>query len=322
MSRAAARSGMALILTLTAIVLAGGLALLLQTRAAEWSRTEQIELTRERLRVAAAEAAREALQVLADDEDLHVDHLGEEWALPREATTEDGLSTRAIVEDAGRFYNWNNLAVSHRATRTPSDILMDLLTLCGDFSPVVRIEALADYLDADDTGSYEAAFYRRLDPPYAPPNRILWAPDELLHVHEFSAGMFRPRPRSRTGDLFDGDLSAATVWVPAAITEPIPVNLNTASREVLLALTGLQQESAVRAALTLRQIQPFESLGMIFMANPELAAALEGVLTTSSSYFRVRSRASLGPQSRTVTAWVKRDDHGDVQILQWIEGEG
>ena len=95
--RPEARSGMALILALVAIVLAGGLALHLQAKAGALARAEQAELLKERLRVAAAEAARDALWVLASDEDLQVDHLGEEWALPREGVREDGISTWALV---------------------------------------------------------------------------------------------------------------------------------------------------------------------------------------------------------------------------------
>lgn len=320
--RPTARAGMALILTLSAIALAGALAILLQTRAAARSRAEHEELLRERLRVAAAESAREALRVLAADEDLQVDHLGEEWALPIEANHEDGLSTLAMIEDAGRFYNWNNISATNSATRVPRDILLDLLTICGDFSPVVRVEALADYVDADREGSYEDAFYRRREPPSTPPHRLLWAPAELLGVHEFSAGMFEARPKTGTDELFGGDLGASTVVVPAPLSAPIPVNINTASREVLMGLTGWQQEADVRRILGLRQIQPFESLGMMFAASPELAASLEGAIGTASTYYRVHARAAMGGQHRTVMAWVERGANGDIRILQWVEGEG
>jgi type II secretory pathway component PulK len=320
--RLAARSGMALILTLAAIVLAGGLALFLQARAVALSRAERTELLQERLRLAAAEAAREALWTLASDEDLQVDHLGEDWASPREVVHEDGLSTWALVEDAGRFFNWNNLSVSNRATREPRDILLDLMTFCGDFSPVVRVDALEDFVDADGEGTYETDFYRTGETPFQPPNRVLWAPAELLRVHEFSTDLFRPRPKSGPDDLFGGDLADSTVVVPAPLEAPIPVNVNTASRDVLMGLTGLQQDAAVRAVLALRQMKPFESLAMMFMANPELAAALEGAVGTSSTYFRVRARASMDGQHSSVMAWVERDKNGDIQILQWIDEEG
>jgi type II secretory pathway component PulK len=314
---------MALILTLAAIVLAGGLALFLQARAEAMSRTEQAELTKERLRIAVAEAAREAMWTLASDEDLQVDHLGEDWASPRENTLPDGVSTLAMVEDAGRFFNWNNLSASNRATRSPSDILSDLMTFCGDFTPAVRVEALEDFVDADEKGTYEADFYRKEDRPFQPPNRALWAPAELRHVHEFSPELFRDRPQAGPDDLFGGNLAAATVVVPAPLETPIPVNVNTASRDVLMGLTGLQQDAAVRTVLAMRQVKPFESLAMMFMANPELAAALEGSVGTASTYFRVRARASLAGLHGSVMAWVERDPKtGDIRILQWLENEG
>ena len=321
--RPEARSGMALILALVAIVLGGALALHLQAKAGALARAEQAELLRERLRVAAAEAAREALWILASDEDLQVDHLEEEWALPREAVRGDGISTWAAIEDAGRFFNWNNLSASNQPPRSSRDVLLDLMTFCGDFSPVVRVDALKDYVDADGEGPYEADFYRVGDAPFEPPNRELWAPAELLRVHDFSAETFRPRPRAAADDLFGGDLSASTAVVPLPLPAPLPVNVNTAGRDVLMALAGLGSESSVRSAMALRQVRPFDSLAMLFTANPELAASLDGAIGTASSCFRVRARASLGDRHGAVMAWVERDARtGDVRILQWMDEEG
>jgi type II secretory pathway component PulK len=182
------------------------------------------------------------------------------------------------------------------------------------------VEALADFVDADDTGGYEAGFYRAAKPPSAPPNRELWAPAELLRVHGFSTELFQPRPRAASDDLFGGELVSATTLVPVPLKEPLPVNVNTAGRDVLMGVAGLEQEAAVRAVLSLRQVKPFESLGMMFMANPELAAALEGTLSVASTYFRVRARAAAEFQQSSVLAWVERSPAGDIRILQWIEG--
>lgn len=318
-----ARSGMALILALAAVVLAGGLALYMQARAAARAQVEQTELLREQLRLAAAEAAREALWILASDEDLQTDHLAEEWAAPRENVQADGLETWALVEDAGRFFNWNNLSVSNRATRSSREILLDLLVFCSNFTSAVRVAALEDFVDADDAGAYEAGFYQASAPPFRPPNRELWAPAELLRVHDFSADLFRPRPPPHPDDLFGGDLAAATALVPMSLKAPIPVNVNTALPEVLKALTGLQQDDVVRTILHLRESKPFESLAMLIGANPELAAMLEGTVATASTCFRVRARADKAGLRCTVLAWVERDAQtGDIRILQWVEGEG
>lgn len=324
--RLEARSGMALILTLAAIVLAGGLALYLQSRAAALARTEQAEVLQEKLRAAAAEAAREALLVLASDPDLQVDHLGEAWASPLERNRDDGLSTWALVEDAGRFFNWNNLSTSNRSDRAPREILGDLMVFCGEYESGVRVDALADYVDADETGAYEAGFYQTAEIPFRPPNRPLWAPAELLNVHDFSAELFRPRFRAASDEFAGGDLGSSTALVPAALDKPIPINLNTVDREVLMGVTGsrpgLRQEAAVRAVLTLRQMQPTNTLSMVAMAYPEMKAALGDTVGAASSYFRVKARASLGGAQREAMAWVMRDENGDVRILQWVEGEG
>ena len=70
-------------------------------------------------------------------------------------------------------------------------------------------------------------------------------------------------------------------------------------------------------------MQPFESLATRFTAYPEVAAALEGSVGTASTCFRVRARAAMGGQHRSVMAWVERDPKtGDVRILQWLEEEG
>lgn len=123
--------------------------------------------------------------------------------------------------------------------------------------------------------------------------------------------------------MFSGDIAAAAVVVPVALTQPIPINLNTASREVLMALAGLQHEDAVRSVLALRMVQPFESLGALLMAHPELAAKLGDSVRVNSVYFRVRARAALGDQFSTVLAWVERDFHsGDIRILQWVPEVG
>jgi len=320
--RPAARSGMALILALAAVVLAGGLALYLQARAATLFRAEQTELRWEQLRLSAAEAAREALWVLAADDDLTVDHLAEDWALPRETNRTDGIVTNAMVEDAGRFLNWNNVGVSGRSGRSARDMLLDLLMFCNHFDAAVPVEALEDFVDANETGSYEAPFYQTGDAPFRPPNRIMWAPAELLRVHGFKPDLFQPRPPVRRDDLFSGDLTTATAVVPLPLEEPLPVNVNTASREVLMALTGLEQDAAVRAVLALRQVRPFGSLVEIFTAYPELAAMLEGTVGTASTVFRVRARAAREGLACSVMAWVERDpDSGDIRILQWVEGD-
>lgn len=316
---ASIRAGMILPVTLAALLLASGLALWLQARALGLARVAQAAALQEELRLAAAEGARAAMAVLAADEDLTVDHLLEDWAQPMEWNLPNGIHLRAQIEDAGRFFAWNNLALTNTPGRPQAEILLDVLTFCGDFAPITRVEALQDYVDADGDGAYETAFYRHADPPLLPPNRPLWAPAELLHIHDFTPELFQLHLRSSL-ELFNGNLQRAVAVIPVKPKAGIiPININTAGREVLMGVSGLQHEASVRMLLSLREVQPFTSLAPLFAANPEWAAQLEGVIATSSSIFRIRAEASKsGFGGHGVLAWVKRSSKGDIEILQWM----
>lgn len=335
---ASTRSGMALILALAAIALAGGLAFWMQARSLAAQREAQRAVLLERLRAAASEAVRAAMLALRED-DPSVDSPADAWAEPQSWTTEDGIALRTVTEDAGRWFDWNNLSLSPSnaaaLARSPRTVLLDLMAACGRLDGDARTDALADYTDADSEGVYEAAFYRIADRPFAPPNRPLWAPDELLDAHDFPPELFLPRSGAAAagGGWTDGDLASSCVLVPVAglpgeegasasgRTAPLPVNLNTAGRAVLLGVFGPEREQAVRDLVALRNVQPLESAGMLAAVDPAAADELGPWVAVSCPYFRISARATLPGASVGVVAWVERGEHGSVRILQWVEPE-
>ena len=318
-ANAPARSGMALVLALAAIALAGGLAFWMQARSLGALREADRAVALERLRAASAEAVRLAMRTLQEDANYAVDFPGDAWAEPREWTTDDGIAVRTVTEDAARWFDWNNLAVTNPLSRPPRAVLPDLMAVCGRMDADAAVDALADYTDADAEGVYEAAFYRLADRPFSPPDRPLWAPDELLDIHAFPPELFLPRADARRGAGWTGgDLSASCALVPAA-AGLLPVNLNTASRAVLLGVFGPEREPAVRALLALREMQPLESAAMLAAVDPAAAGELESWTAVGSPYFRITARAVLPYASASVTAWVEREGSGRIRILQWIE---
>ena len=322
--RPAPDSGAALILALAAVVTAAGLLLLLQARALNRSAQTNAMLEAEHLRIAASETARAALRILAADADLDVDHPGEDWAQILECDWTGDIHAWAQIDDAGAHVNLNNLAADKQPARDFKTIVRNAFTCCGNFESDAPVEALADYEDADTEGTYEAAFYRHAEAPLAPPNRPLWAPAELLDVYGFSAALFAPpkvEARRTRDELFGGDFRLATTLVPGACEEPVPVNVNTATREALLAVAGVEHAEIVRSAMALRSLRPFTSLAMLGATRPELAEALDGALDVKSAYFRVRASAERNGRRRTVVAWARRDTDGIVHLLQWLEGE-
>lgn len=308
-----------LLLILTGLVAA----LLAQSHALSRARTIERQASQEhtRLRQAATEAARAAVQRLADDDELTVDAPSEDWAVESIEQTPLGIATRVSIRDEQARFDLNNLAAPNSpGRRTAEDIAMDLQTLCGDFSPSARISALRDFVDEDSDGTHEADFYRRLEPPAVCPNRPLYGWRELLHVEGWSEEQLARRPRESAMDGFDARLLDHATLIPVARNHPIPINVNTASRETLRAVMGFEQDALVDTVLVLREIRPIRQLDVFSVtAGPETFDRLQPFLDVRSHYFRIHALAEQDGRQVVIDALVKREDDGRVQLLQWTE---
>ena len=314
------QSGMVLILLLVVLGLMAGLVLQVQLTARSLLRREQAERRTVLLKQAATDAAREALQRLADDEDLFVDHEGESWAGIREVKTPAGIATRVKVVDADRAFNLNNMGVENSSgLRTVDDILMDIMTLCGDFEPAGRVDALRQFVDKDGEGMAESPFYLEKKPPYEAPNRNLYSFGELLWVEGFSKALFNRHERRSVNEFFNADLVDCVTVFPVSLSHPAPVNVNTARAEVLMGILGLGQETLVRTIVAMRMEKPIRSLDAIGMVlDPLLLEAVRPYLDVSSRYFTVDAQAFAEGQTQRVQLLAHRDPSGGVQVMNWI----
>ena len=120
---------------------------------------------------------------------------------------------------------------------------MDLLTLCGDFEPVGKVDALADWLDDNAEGAWESDYYRDLEPPYAAANRMLFSWSELLAVRGFSREMLARSPAIRSAAPFRPTCMEQVTVLPIERDSLVPVNLNTVGPDVLRGLLGMQSGS-------------------------------------------------------------------------------
>ncbi len=315
------RDGMALILVLILLALIAGLVLEIQINARTALRRDERVLLRTRLEQAAADAARAALQRLADDPDLLVDGTNETWAATQEVTDPTGIATRAVTTDENRRFDLNNLAaaVSPSGRRPASEIVMDLMTLCGDFGPVERVDALTDWVDDNDEGGAETRYYRDQTPPYLPANRPLLTWHELLWIRGFTRELFARHPRSSAADVYSADLVDCVAVIPATRTQPIPLNVNTADKDALLGVLGIGRDELARSILNLRAGEPIRSLApLLSVADPALAEDVRPYLDVKSSLFTVDAQAYAGGQSVRLRVLARRSSQGDVEVLQWV----
>lgn len=317
----ASASGMVLIMVLIVLSLIAALVLEAQVNARTVLRRERAALVRVQIEQAVTDAARQALARLADDEDLTVDWLDEEWAATEEFLDPAGVSVRVSVTDENRCFNLNNLAVPlpARDARPASEILMDTLTLCGDFAPVERADALADWVDANTDGFAETPYYAGLKPPYRAANGPLRTWADLLWVRGFSRAFFNRHDRHSALDTFNADFIDCLTVAPTPKTQPMPVNLNTAREEVLLGILGVGQDQLVRAILTLRAQAPIRNIQtMLFAAGADVANTVLPYLSVTSTHFTIEAQAYLEGRTGHLRVLARRDSSGNVQVLQWV----
>lgn len=314
--------GHALIL---ALLLAGALAgLLLQAHAIARERASRENDLRRRLllRSIATEAARFAVRQLAVQDGTvgaRPRHLAEERA---EYDCPAGARVRTVVRDEQSRFDLNNLAVSVPPGQKPADlILIDLLLAAGEFSGSPRARSLLDFLDPDRNGPRETDFYRRLDPAFRVADRPLLGWRELLHVEGWHETLFLPKWRqSPLRRPYEASLSELATLIPRSRTRPVPINVNTASPDVLRAVLGAERERLVELVTTLRGVRPIGSLEALRWSDE--VAMLEPVmpyLDVRSRFYRIRALAESEGHELTVEALVERVREGHYSILQWAE---
>lgn len=318
-SERSSERGSVLILVLILLGLLSALVLQVQLHARGQLRAEQESLRARDLQRAATDAARAALHRIADDPDLATDHTNEAWAASEEISTPLGISILTRVRDESRRFDLNNLRVKvQNGQRQPDDVLMDLLTLCGDFTPSLKVAALRDFVDADDLGTRESDFYRRQQPPYAAVNRALYGWGEVMHVEGWGREQFVRRPRTGLPGNFDGDLVDCVTLLPLARERPLPVNVNTATRETLTGVLGFEHDDLVNAILTFRTLKPIRSLEPLsVLVDADYFESVRPYLDVRSRVFRVDAQAFADGRRTHVRALAVRDQQGEISVVQW-----
>jgi general secretion pathway protein K len=225
-----------------------------------------------------------ARNVLAEDARTSaIDHFGESWAMRVPPTAvEDGEVSGEIDEYSGRF-DLNSLVLGGVADPLQVEIYGRLLDRLGvpRQKALGLIGALVDWEDADARTSPDGAesnWYLARKTAYRCADAPLLDVDELALVRGYDADIIeRLRP------------------FVAALPEAAPLNVDTASAEVLSAtVAGLSIDDA-RVLVARRQAEPFRDVADFVSKLPPSVARPNTVrLSVTSRYFLVNGRAKYG----------------------------
>ena len=290
----AGQRGVAIVLAMGVVALAAMAAVAIMVTQSTWARHSELtsdHVQAQALLQAGVDWSRSVLSV--DRRMSNIDHLGEPWALRLAPVPVENGEVTGYIEDQQGAFNLTNLVSAGKVNLAQLEHFRRLLAILG--LPAVLADALADWVDADSQpqpqGGAEDGYYLALQAPYLAANRPLIDVGELALVRGF-----------------DENVRARLRPFVTALPRSTPVNVNTASPEVLAAIVeGMDLDSA--RALVARRNKAYFRNGQEFMSRipPGFTVATEDI-TVSSDYFMVTLRVTIGQAEARGMALLARED--------------
>jgi general secretion pathway protein K len=283
--------GMALLMTLLVVAMLSVLVLAMNTRSL-------LAVTRAKQSVDALNAAyimrsgiSAAMAFLERDaRESTIDALSEVWAQDvTQFPVGDGMVSIRIEDEASKF-NINTLVTPQRKI---------------DDKAVERFGRLLKTVGNDDGLAQRVAEWlrsQRADPSYT-----FRDPSELLLVPGLTVEAFKRVENSLT-----------------VYTDPVNsrnINVNTAGRDVLVALSPKLSGALIDGILNRRIENPFREIGDVKKVsgmNDEILYTFSDAIDVKSSTFRVRAEAKVADVVKRGSAFVSRDG-GSVRVIAWKE---
>lgn len=235
-----------------------------------------------------------------------------------------------VMEDRERKANINT------ANQAMLDQAMRLIGLEGADSGAMAAEIL-DWIDRDKnphlTG-VESEYYESLDPPYKSKDAFMDDISELQMLRSMTPELYGrtkdlpppppPSLREQLGLGFEEEYRPR-VGLKELFT-PIsggPININTASREVLQLVPFIDENTAARID-ECRNQQPFRNVGEGLLCaglNQQMVAQVQNFFSVRSATFEAHITAEIKNVTRYYTALIRRNNPRDIQVLGFYWSE-
>lgn len=243
----------------------------------EWRRFENLSRMDQAQWVLRAAQQWGSTVLLDDARNSSVDHRGEAWATRLPPVEAENYRIWGLMEDQEGRFNLNNLVANGEIDKQQLAIFVRLLSALR--LPESLAGAVADWIDADDlpfnSNSVDSPYYASLQTPYRATNQPLININELLRVK----------------DMDRNTLAMLRPFVTVLPTRT-PINVNTASPEILVALVpGLSSEEAY-SMVAKRERTYYRNITDFQQALPSGTTAPASGVSVSSQYFLVQARAS------------------------------
>ena len=235
--------------------------------------------------------------------------LSDRWAKPIVLEEEKGTLQITIEEENAKL-SLNHVALPNGTFDDAYyGMAVRLLKVLG-LSPDL-CDALADWVDENDSphpAGAESTWYSAQKPPYAARNARMETLEELGLVKGFN------------GTTLEKLRPFVTVYAESPAAPAAPININTAPREVLLALHEQITDDLAKRIIDYRKTTPFKNpADLAKVAGLEtIATALLTRIITKGSIYRIHSQAKVGETTRLIESVVQISGM-QATVLYWRE---
>lgn len=230
-----------------------------------------------------------------------------EMAIP----VDDGTLSLMVVDEGGKF-NINSIVYSNGETNPENYAmygrLLKILGLKGGLS-----DTIADWIDINDEPRLEGGesydYYKRLSPSYSSKNAPLYSVEEILLVKGYTPAIYKGLKRFIT--VYNDE--------PIGMNTTFKININTAPKEVIMALATEITEEMAERVMDFRDKNPFKDTADIrkVVGFETLGFDLQDRITVKSNVFRVYSKGEVGGGLREAEAVINLN--GEYRVLYWRE---
>jgi general secretion pathway protein K len=251
--------------------------------------------------------------LIQDRKDSEIDHLGEDWAIELPPLPVEGGYIQGKLTDLQSCFNINSLLDAGTDTNTGTNTnvartrLERLLTNLK--IDTAGAQAIIDWIDSDLQTTIpdgaEDVYYMNLDQPYRTANTPLQSISELRLIKGFE----------------DPVVYATVLPHVCAFGVNTPININTATTEVLRSLADDLTDSDIEKIIEQRNDTAFNNINEFTSSSnlKEKIGSTEG-LSVDTEYFMLKTESTIGQVRVLGYSIIHRNIDGNITVIARSQG--
>lgn len=236
-----------------------------------------------------------------DAQNTETDDLTEDWAKSYPPIPVGEGFVKVVIEDESAKININRLV---NEGGEQDELIFNAMARLLERTEIdmAILNSIIDWIDPDDDARAEGAeddYYESLDPPYPCKNGLL---DTLSELHMI---------KGITDDIY------GKIWKHLTLYSDGKININTASKDVLVCLDDEIDEPNAEGIIQYREEKPFDSKEELKeVVGDEVYGRIESIIDVKSNAFNVVATGHVARVEKIIRSVMERQE-GQISYRYW-----